>query len=190
MHIFPALTALLLVVCCCVVVFFFLYSARGGPAGLANKVTRHLGRIGRGGEPPFLGLGGAGGGSVQHGGQRQVLARFSTTDSARFSTTDSSGGLARFSTTDSARGWPRSAPRTAVARLGSARPASPLCPPPPPLQWCSGPEEPGFPHRSLPSAGSRSGHQAGERGRGRGCRVAIGVVGLGGRGATRGKPGF
>lgn len=85
--------------------FFFLYSARGGPAGLANKVTQHLGRIGRGGEPPFLGLGGAGGGSVQHGGQRQVLARFSTTDSARFSTTDS------------ARGWPRSAPRTAEARL-------------------------------------------------------------------------
>lgn len=154
--------------------FFFLYSARGGPAGLANKVTQHLGRIGRGGEPPFLGLG--------------------------------EPGAARFSTADSAKCWPGSAPRTAPGsaprtapgagpaqhrgrrRLGSSRLSA--VPPPPPLQWCSGPEEPGFPHRSLPSAGSRSGHQAGERGRGRGCRVAIGVVGLGGRGATLGKPGF
>lgn len=94
--------------------FFFLYSARGGPAGLANKVTQHLGRIGRGGEPPFLGLG--------------------------------EPGAARFSTADSAKCWPASAPRTAPGsaprtapgagpaqhrgrrRLGSARPASPLCP--------------------------------------------------------------
>lgn len=168
--------------------FFFLYSARGGPAGLANKVTQHLGRIGRGGEPPFLGLGGSRGrlgsarrtapsvGPLQHHGQRPVQHHGQLP------------GLARFSTTDSARGWPRSAPRTAAARLGSSRLSA--VPPPPPLQWCSGPEEPGFPHRSLPSAGSRSGHQAGERGRGRGCRVAIGVVGLAGRGATLGKPGF
>lgn len=90
-----------------------MYSARGGPAGLANKVTQHLGRIGRGGEPPFLGLGGSRGrlgsarrtapsvGPVQHHGQRPVQHH------------GQRPGLAPLSTADGG---------------GSARPASPLCP--------------------------------------------------------------
>jgi len=44
---------------------------------------------------------------------------------------------------------------------------------------------PGFQHRNLPSAGSRSGHQAGERGRRRGCRFAIRMVGVRWEGGTR-----
>lgn len=105
-----------------------MYSVRGGPVGLANKVTRHSGRMGRGSEPPLPRQAGQGegregsgqhpgqrlaGGSGQHPGQRRCAAL---------------------------RGRLRSGRRL---RSGAAlaRPSSPPVPPPPPLQWCWGPED-------------------------------------------------
>lgn len=112
--------------------FFFLYSARGGPAGLANKVTQHLGRIGRGGEPPFLGLGGSRGrlgsarrtapsvGPLQHHGQRPVQHHGQLPGAGAVQHHGQRPGLAPLSTADgggSARLVPplRCAPTTATA---------------------------------------------------------------------------
>lgn len=105
--------------------FFFLYSARGGPAGLANKVTSAWGELAGEANLPFSGWGEPG------------EARFSTADSARCW----SGSAPRTAPGSAPRtapgGWPGSAPRTAPGAgpaqhrgrrwLGSARPASPLC---------------------------------------------------------------
>lgn len=99
---------------------------------MANKVTQHLGRIGRGGEPPFLGLGGSRGrlgsarrtapsvGPLQHHGQRPVQHHGQLPGAGAVQHHGQRPGLAPLSTADgggSARLVPplRCAPTTATA---------------------------------------------------------------------------
>lgn len=163
--------------------------------GLANKVTRHLGGICRGSEPPL----------PRQAGQRECRGGGGGLRSAPWTV---AGRAAPVSTLESVWRVPRSAPWTAAVRgaprAPAERPAAPLrrclgssllsaCAPATATAVVLGAGGPGFPHRNLPSAGSRSGHQAGERGRRRGCRFAIRVVGgrmEGGGDTTLNNPGL
>ena len=119
--------------------FFFLYSVRGGPVRLANKVTRRLGRIGRGNEPPLPRQAGQGEGPGGLSAPWTAAGRVSP--SAPW--TASGGGR------DQHPGQRRCAalrgrlPSGRRLRSGAAlaRPSAPPVPPPPPLQWCWGPED-------------------------------------------------